>query len=70
MSSITEIIKIPSRTAELLIDLVKSAKEEVLLLVPTANSFLREERIGVIQLLKEAAASSSTEHKGQDFNSN
>jgi two-component system, OmpR family, sensor histidine kinase VicK len=55
MSSGTEIIKIPSRTTELLIDLVKSAKEEVLLLVPTSNSFLREERIGIIQLLKEAA---------------
>ncbi len=55
MSSSTEIIKIPSRTTELLIDLVKSAKEEVLLLVPTSNSFLREERIGIIQLLKEAA---------------
>jgi hypothetical protein len=34
----TEVIQIPSRTKELLIDLVKSAKEEVLLLVPTANS--------------------------------
>jgi signal transduction histidine kinase len=52
----TEIIQIPSRIKELFIDLVKSAKEEVLLLLPTTNAFLREERIGVIQLLKEAAS--------------
>jgi hypothetical protein len=58
----TEVIQIPSRTKELFIDLIKSAKEEVLLLFPTTNSFLREERIGVIQLLNEAAAA-STEHK-------
>jgi two-component system, OmpR family, sensor histidine kinase VicK len=52
----TEVIQIPSRTQELFIDLVKSAKEEVLLLLPTTNAFLREERIGIIQLLREAAA--------------
>jgi hypothetical protein len=46
-----EVIQIPSRTKELFIDLVKSAKEEVLLLLPTTNAFLREERIGIIQLL-------------------
>jgi two-component system sensor histidine kinase VicK len=52
----TEVIQIPSRTKELFIDLIKSAKEEVLLLLPTTNAFLREEHIGVIQLLREAAA--------------
>jgi two-component system sensor histidine kinase VicK len=51
----TEIILIPSRTKELFIDLVKSAKEEVLLLLPTINAFLREDRIGMIQTLREAA---------------
>jgi nitrogen-specific signal transduction histidine kinase len=51
----TEVIQIPSRTKELFLDLVKSAKEEVLLLLPTTNAFLREQRIGIIQLLKEAA---------------
>jgi two-component system, OmpR family, sensor histidine kinase VicK len=52
----TEVILIPSRTKELFIDLIKSAKEEVLLLLPTTNAFLREERIGILQLLREAAA--------------
>jgi two-component system sensor histidine kinase VicK len=52
----TEVIQIPSRTKELFIDLIKSAKEEVLLLLPTTNAFLREERMGMIQSLREAAA--------------
>jgi signal transduction histidine kinase len=56
VSGSTEVIQIPSRTRQLFIDLVKSAKQEVLLLFPTVNSFLREERIGIIQLLKEAAS--------------
>jgi signal transduction histidine kinase len=60
ISGSTEVIQIPSRTKELFIDLIKSAKQEVLLLFPTVNSFLREECIGIIQLLKEAA---STERK-------
>jgi signal transduction histidine kinase len=51
----TEVIQIPPRTKELFSDLVKSAKEEVLLLLPTINAFLREHRIGIIQSLKEAA---------------
>ena len=51
----TEVIQIPSKIQELFIDLVKSAKEEVLLILPTINAFLREERLGIIQALKESA---------------
>ncbi|HYV51948.1 MAG TPA: HAMP domain-containing sensor histidine kinase, partial [Candidatus Eisenbacteria bacterium] len=50
---VTENIDNPSRTQELFIDLIKSAKSEVLLMLPTVNSFMREYRIGVIQLLEE-----------------
>ncbi|HET7389748.1 MAG TPA: HAMP domain-containing sensor histidine kinase [Nitrososphaeraceae archaeon] len=50
---ITEIIDNPSKTQELFIDLIKTAKSEVLLMLPTVNSFMREYRIGVIQLLEE-----------------
>jgi two-component system, OmpR family, sensor histidine kinase VicK len=50
---ITEIIDNPSKTQELFIDLIKTAKSEVLLMLPTVNSFMRENRIGVIQLFKE-----------------
>jgi two-component system sensor histidine kinase VicK len=53
---ITEIIDNPSRTQKLFIDLIKSAKSEVLLMLPTVNSFMREYGIGVIQLLEELSS--------------
>ncbi len=52
-SGITEIIDNPSRSQELFINLIKSAKSELLLILPTINAFMREHRIGAIQLLKE-----------------
>ena len=51
----TEVIQYPQTTQELFINMVKSAKEEILLLLPTVNAFLREERLGIIQLLNQAA---------------
>ena len=36
--------------------MIKSAKSETLLMLPTINAFLREERIGAIELLKKSAA--------------
>ena len=49
----TEIIDNPSKTKALFIELIKSAKFEILLILPTVNAFLREYRIGAIHLLKE-----------------
>jgi sugar-specific transcriptional regulator TrmB len=57
---ITEIIDNPSKIQELFIDLIKSAKSEVLLMMPTANSFMREYRIGAIQLLAELSTDRPT----------
>ena len=57
---ITEIIDNPLRTQELFINLIKSAKSEVLLILPTINAFMREHRIGVIQLLKELSTTPET----------
>src|SRR5919197_1016912 len=51
----TEIIQSPKNIQQLFINMVKSAKHEVLLVLPSINSFLREERIGIIELLKQAA---------------
>lgn len=51
----TEIIEDPLSVQTLFIDMIKLAKHEVLLLLPTINAFLREERIGIIQLLKQGA---------------
>ena len=51
----TEVIKIPIRTKELFINLVKNAEKEILLLLPTTNAFLREERIGLISSLNDTS---------------
>jgi signal transduction histidine kinase len=51
----TEIIYNPTFSKKMLIDLVKKSKNEVLLLLPTINAFLREYRIGVFNYLKDAA---------------
>ena len=36
-------------------NIVKSASEEILLIFPTTSAFIRQEKIGVIQLVKQAA---------------
>jgi two-component system, OmpR family, sensor histidine kinase VicK len=51
----TEIIQSPKKILELFINMIKSAKSETLLMLPTINAFLREERIGAIELLKKSA---------------
>ena len=52
----SEIVDDPLKTLELFIKLIKSAKFEVLIILPTVNAFMREYRIGVIQLLAEASS--------------
>jgi signal transduction histidine kinase len=52
-SGITQVIDNPLRTQELFLNLIKSAKYEILLVLPTVNAFIREYNIGAIQLLKE-----------------
>jgi two-component system, OmpR family, sensor histidine kinase VicK len=50
---ITEVVDNPLKVQELFINIIKSAKFEILLVLPTVNAFRREHRIGAIQLLKE-----------------
>jgi signal transduction histidine kinase len=50
----THIIQDPQRIQKLFVDMVKSVQHEVLLILPTVNAFLREHRIGIIQLLMQA----------------
>src|SRR5215469_12840704 len=52
---ITEVIQVPSKIHALFINLIKSVKEEVFLVLPTINALYREERLGIIQSLQEAA---------------
>jgi two-component system, OmpR family, sensor histidine kinase VicK len=51
----TDVIQDPHRIQKLFIDMVKSTKHQVLLILPTVNAFLREQRLGIIQLLIQAA---------------
>jgi two-component system, OmpR family, sensor histidine kinase VicK len=52
----TEIIQSPKKILELFLNMIKSAKSEILLMLPTINAFLREECIGAIELLKKSVA--------------
>jgi two-component system, OmpR family, sensor histidine kinase VicK len=51
----TDIIQSPRMILDLFTNMIKSAKTEILLMLPTINAFLREERIGVIELLEKSA---------------
>jgi two-component system sensor histidine kinase VicK len=50
----THVIQDPHNIQKLFLDLVRSARHEVLLILPTVNAFLREHRIGIIRLLMQA----------------
>jgi phosphatidylserine/phosphatidylglycerophosphate/cardiolipin synthase-like enzyme len=49
-----EIISNSATTMELYMNMLKSAKKEILLIIPTTNSFIRQDKIGAIQLAKNA----------------
>jgi two-component system, OmpR family, sensor histidine kinase VicK len=51
----TEVIQNPHRILELFINMIKLANQEILLVLPTTNAFLREDRVGIINLLNDAA---------------
>src|SRR5919198_6500368 len=50
-----EVIPSSARAQELYLDIVKSASEEILWIFPTANAFIRQEKIGAVQLGIQAA---------------
>ncbi len=54
-----EVIPNSARAKELYLNLVKSANEEVLLIFPTTSAFIRQHKMGVVQLAKEAAQQSN-----------
>ncbi len=49
-----EVIQNPDRTEELYWDIVKSAEKEILLILPTANAVIRQERMSIIKYLADA----------------
>ncbi|MER3407402.1 MAG: hypothetical protein C4292_00855, partial [Nitrososphaera sp.] len=56
LSSETELVFNPGRAERLYRELVAKAEQELLLIVPTANAFARQKRIGVFDLIKQAAS--------------
>jgi signal transduction histidine kinase len=50
-----EVIPSSSKAQELYLDIVRSASEQILWMFPTTNAFIRQDKIGAIQLAKEAA---------------
>ena len=50
-----EVIPSSTRAQEIYSNLVKSAAEEILWIFPTTNAFIRQDKIGVIKLAKQAA---------------
>jgi two-component system, OmpR family, sensor histidine kinase VicK len=51
----TQVIQDAQSIKKLFVDMIISAQHEVLLVLPTVNAFLREHRIGIMQLLAQAA---------------
>ena len=49
-----EVIPSSARAQDLYLDIVKSALEEILWIFPTPNAFIRQDKIGAIQLAKQA----------------
>jgi two-component system, OmpR family, sensor histidine kinase VicK len=50
------ILRNPKQTESIYLELTNSAKHEILLILPTANAYQREVRMGVVQALKMAAS--------------
>jgi two-component system sensor histidine kinase VicK len=50
-----EVISSSARAEDLYLDIVKTASEEILWIFPTTNAFIRQDKIGAIQLAKQAA---------------
>jgi hypothetical protein len=50
-----EVIPSSARAQELYLDVVKAASEEILWIFPSINAFIRQEKVGTIQLAKDAA---------------
>ena len=64
----SEVLDDPAKTLKLFLRLIKSAKFEVLLILPTVNAFKREYRIGAFHLLADLA-SNSRSADSHDFSS-
>ena len=51
---VIEVIQNSNRAKELYLNLVKTATKEIMLIFPTMNAFIRQDKIGVIQSIRKA----------------
>lgn len=58
-----EVIQNSSLASELYLNIVKSAAQEIMILFPSANAFLRQEKLGVIRILTQKAKESEGNEK-------
>ena len=49
-----EVIPSSARAQDIYLDIVKIALEEILWIFPTTNAFIRQDKIGAIQLAKQS----------------
>ena len=56
---VVEIIRDPTEIQNLLINLIKSATKEIMLMIPTTNTIHRQANIGILQLLRKIATDSN-----------
>ena len=52
---VNTVVRNSTKAQKLYLKILKSAAKEILLIFPTTNAFFRQEKIGVMQLLKESA---------------
>ena len=50
-----EVIQNPHRTKELYLNTIRSSEKEILIIFPSTNAFIRQEKIGIFKSLAEAA---------------
>jgi len=50
-----EVIQNPDRTEEIYWNIIKTAEKEILLILPTSNAVIRQEKMGIIRSIAEAA---------------
>ncbi len=51
---VIEVIQNSNRAKELYLNLVKTATKEIMLIFPTINAFIRQDKIGIIQCIRKA----------------
>ena len=58
-SDVIEIIRNSSRAKKLYLNLVNNAKKEIMIIFPTVNAFIRQDKVGVIKSLKKVSRESN-----------